>query len=506
MMTRSVVEYLERSAARFPDKTAVDDGSTALTYRQLRSGARRIGAALAERVQAVREPVAVFLDKTAESIMAFQGVLYSGNFYCPLDSEMPPDRIRAILSVTDPKVILTDEAHRAAAEQFAGAARIETMEELLALPEHPGREESVDRILSGCTETDPLYVLFTSGSTGVPKGVLVSHRVIINYAEWLEETFSMDSEVVIGNQAPLYFDISMHDTYGAFYFGGTLVIIPPALFSFPARLIEFMNEKKISSILWVPSAMGIFAALKAFRSGLPQYLQTVMFAGEVLPRRNLDYWMEHLPDTVFANLYGPTETFVCTGYICDGTEPAGEPMPIGKPIANSTALLLTEDGREAAPGETGELCLRGSCLATGYYNNPEKTGEVFVQNPLQAKYPDRIYRTGDLVKYNEQGDLIYLSRRDNQIKHMGYRIELGEIETAGYGIPEIRDCVCFYDYSRKRIVFCYDGAEIEKKSLRAALAEKIPSYMMPGRFIHLDALPHNANGKIDRKKLSAEYS
>lgn len=501
-MTRSVLEFLERSAERFPDKTAVDDDRTALTYRQLRDQARRAGAALADRARTVREPVAVFMDKTAESILAFMSVLYSGNFYCPLDSEMPRERIRSILSVTEPAVILTDETHRSAVEQFADSASVETLENLLQAPE---QDEKIERILTGCTEKDPLYVLFTSGSTGVPKGVLVSHEVIINYVQWMEETFAMDSNTVIGNQASLYFDISMHDVYGAFYFGGTLVIIPPSLFSFPVRLIEFMNEKRISSILWVPSAMGIFAALKAFRSEKPMYLREVMFAGEILPRKNLDYWMGNLPEAVFANLYGPTETFVCTGYICDGNEPAGEPVPIGRPIANVTAILLREDGTEAAPGETGELCLRGSCLAIGYYNNPEKTAGAFTQNPLQTKYPDRIYHTGDLAYYNEQGDLIYVSRRDNQIKHMGYRIELGEIETAAYTIPEIRDCVCFYDEARKRIVLCYDGTELEKKAIRTALSAKIPSYMMPGRFLWLPALPHNANGKIDRRALAAEY-
>ena len=502
-MTQSVLDYLERSADRHPDKTAFDDGEKQFTYSELRSGARRAGSGLAGIMNCVREPVAVFMDKNVDSILAFMSVLYSGNFYCPLDSRMPVERVNTILSVTKPEVILTDRANLERAEQFLTDARILLLEDLTEGSEDP---EKLAQIRLGFTETDPLYVLFTSGSTGIPKGVLLSHKVIINYVEWLEATFSMDDSVVFGNQAPLYFDISMHDVYGALYFGGTMVIIPQSLFSFPVRLIEFMNEKKISSILWVPSAMGIFASLKAFRAARPEYLKEIMFAGEVLPRKNLDYWRENLPDAVYANLYGPTETFVCTAYVCTGEEPAGEPMPIGTPIANADAILLNEEGREVSGGETGELCLRGSCLAMGYYNNPEKTAQSFVQNPLQSKYPDRIYRTGDLAYYDENGVLIYVSRRDNQIKHMGYRIELGEIETAAYSIPEVGDCVCMYDHSRKRIVLCYDGKEIDRKDFRARLAEKIPEYMMPGRFVFLRVLPHNANGKIDRRKLAEEYA
>ena len=499
-MAQNVLEFLERSAERFPDSIAFEDQEETLTYREVREMARRTGSAIARVTGSVNQPVVVFMDKNIRSLVLFLGTLYSGNFYCPLDSQMPESRIRAILQVTEPEIILTDRAHSGAVHQFADGAAVICWEDI------PGTDEDPALLaarMSMVTENDPLYVLFTSGSTGVPKGVVVSHHVIINYLEWLDQTFDMDEHTVFGNQAPLYFDISVHDLYGAIYFGAKMVIIPPALFSFPVRLVEFMNEKKISTFLWVPSAMSIVAALKTFRELRPAFLNLVMFAGEVLPRKYLDYWMEHLPDARFANLYGPTETFVCTAYLCTGQEPAGSTMPIGRPVRNVQAYILDEDGQPAAKGATGELCLAGSCLATGYYNNPEKTEAVFVRNPGIPGDPGRIYRTGDLVRENEDGDLIYLSRRDYQIKHMGYRIELGEIETAAYAIPEIRDCVCIYDEKRKRIVLYYDGKEMDKKELRERIGSKVPDYMIPGKYVYLPVLPPNANGKIDRKALAA---
>ena len=499
-MVRNVLEFLENSADRFPDRIALEDRDEQLTYEKVRNLARKTGTAVAEKTAAVCRPVVVYMDKNVRSLVLFLGTLYSGNFYCPLDSKMPRQRIDAILQVTKPELILTDREHYESAEQFAAGASILCWEEIITVETE---ESLLNKRISQITEEDPLYVLFTSGSTGVPKGVVVSHRVVINYLAWLDEMFQMNENTVFGNQAPLYFDVSVHDLYGAIYFGGKMVIIPSGLFSFPVRLIEYMNEKKISTFLWVPSAMSIVAALKTFREIRPEYLEIVMFAGEVLPRKYLDYWMEYLPDVLFANLYGPTETFVCTAYICNGKEPEGQTMPIGRPIRNVRAYILDKNGCEAGKGESGELCLSGSCLATGYYRNQEKTESSFIQNPLVEAYPQRIYRTGDLVYENEQGDLIYLSRQDYQIKHMGYRIELGEIETAAYAIPEIRDCVCVYDEERKRIILYYDGKEMDKKELKEKIGRKVPEYMIPGKYVYLPVLPHNANGKIDRKELNA---
>ena len=492
----SVLDYLELSELRFPDREAYEDEKTVLTYKEICTLARSIGTGL---TQYRKQPVAVFMDKSVQCIAAFWGVVTSGNFYCPVDTEMPPDRIRIIMEVLKPAAIITDSLHREKAESFAGDTKIVLYEDMIRIPPD---HEKLSEIQKTITAQDPLYVLFTSGSTGIPKGVLLSHLVVINYLEWLGQTYSYSREDVFGNQAPFYFDISVHDIYGAAYFGAKMVIIPRYLFGFPARLIHYLNEKRITTFLWVPSAMGIIARLKAFRSEKPQYLRHAMFAGEVFPRKQLDYWTAELPDVLYANLYGPTETFVCTAYTRNGSEPEGVPLPIGRPVSNTEAVILTEEGREASPGEPGELCIRGCCLALGYYGDKERTEHAFVQNPLHDLYPDRVYHTGDLVYEDEKGDLIYISRKDYQIKHMGYRIELGEIENAVNLIPGIENCACVYEKEKQRIVLFYDGKEFPREELQEVLSGKLPAYMMPGKIQHFDALPRNANGKIDRKALA----
>ncbi len=496
-MARGVIGYLEASAGRHPDKTAFADKERSLTFLETWKIARSIGSRICES-GCRRRPVAVFMDKKVESVAAFLGIVCGGCFYCPLDPKMPKERLDTILSILRPALLITERSKEEQVKALAYEGPVLFYEEISIFQD---LGERLDEVSAQVTENDPLYVLFTSGSTGIPKGVLVGQRVVIDYLRWLEETFDLSSEDVFGNQAPLYFDVSVHDIYGALYFGARMEIIPPSYFSFPVRLVEYMNERRITTFLWVPSAMGVIADLDAFRFALPKYLRHVMFAGEVLPAKHLDYWVRCLPDAVYANLYGPTETFVCTAYVMTGEESRDKPLPIGKPILNSRALILDEEDRPVEDGGVGELCMKGSCLALGYYGDPERTAAAFVFDPSDPDHPERIYRTGDLVRTDPQGDLLYLSRKDDQIKHMGYRIELGEIETAAADVEGIGGCACIYDKEKKRIVFCYDGKQMERKELEQRLAKKLPVYMMPGRFCYYPALPHNANGKIDRKRL-----
>ncbi len=498
-MAKLILDYLVQSAGCYPEKVVCEDSRTQVTYRELLEQSQSGGTAIAGLIGRTKEPIAVFMDKSTECVVTFFSVLNSGNFYSPIDCQMPLERIRIIYEILKPKILITDHAHREIAECFCSSdCQILLYEEMITTTKD---EVVLERIHNRITEADPLYVLFTSGSTGVPKGVLLNHRVIINYLEWLEKSFDINEQDVFGNQAPFYFDVSVHDIFGAVYFGAGMVIIPRELFSFPVRLIEYMNEKRISTCLWVPSAMGIVAGFDTFQFVRPEYLRHMMFAGEVLPRKQLDYWVKHLPDLVYANLYGPTETFVCTAHIYTGQEPEGQPLPIGNPILNAEALILSNDHQLAGDGEEGELCLRGSCLATGYYCNEERTRQVFIQNPLHNRYQDLIYCTGDLVRYDESGRLVYLSRKDYQIKHMGYRIELGEVETAANRLKVIGECACGYDSDKQRIVLFYSGEKQSRNILIRQLEELLPQYMIPGKFVYMDQLPHNDNGKIDRKKL-----
>ena len=501
-MVRNVLEFLENSAARFPEKEAFSDNKVSITYRELEAGAKAVGTALLD-LQKKNRPVVVFLDKNTACVTAFMGVVYSGNFYVSVDIYMPVQRIQSILETLDPVAVITDQAHRAKVEKWSGEIPLYVMEEIR---QTPICQEALDQVRRRAIDTDPLYALFTSGSTGVPKGTVICHRSVIAYAQWVTETFDITHETIYGNQAPLYFSMSVLDFYSTLMSGATMHLIPTMYFSFPLRLLEYMQQKKINTIYWVPSALSIVANMKALdRVELPD-LNKILFAGEVMPVKQLNVWRRHFPEAMFANLYGPTEiTDICTYYVVDREFEDHESLPIGIPCANTDILIITEDGKEAADGEEGELCVRGTFLAHGYYNNWDKTEQVFVQNPLNPWYPELIYKTGDLVKKNERGEIIYLTRKDFQIKHMGYRIELGEIEAAVSAVDAVQACACVYDGQKDEIVLFYQGTEMTEREMIASVKDKLPAYMHPNRIIHLQVMPHNANGKIDRVALKGMY-
>ena len=314
--------------------------------------------------------------------------------------------------------------------------------------------------------------------------MVIAHRGVIDYIDWAVSTFSITSEAVIGNQAPFYFDNSTLDIYLMYATGATLDIIPEMDFSFPAKLVDYMNEHRITFVFWVPFVL----------------INVAIFAGEVMPNKHLNYWRRHLPGCRYANLYGPTEITVdCTYYEVDREFADDEPLPIGKACRNSDVLILVDQQREAAVNEEGELCVRGSSLALGYYNDWEKTKSAFIQNPLNRHYPETIYCTGDIVYKNERGEIIYVGRKDSQIKHNGYRIELGEIENAILATKLVDNCCATYDFAEKKIVLYYQAAEeLNLSVFRKAVANKIPRYMLPTVYHREEVLRQNASGKIDR--------
>ena len=536
---KNVLEFIERSAERYPDKLAVADENGGVTYSQLELMAKKIGAWIHKMTGGEhRKPVAVLLDKKPESVAAYMGVMYSGNFYVVLDAEMPDVRAEAILGTLRPAAIVTDSDHMEQAEKMvrdhvsAATSSADANQAGSCKTSDSSAEASHTAIfnlddLDGdvpvdvlkdirrkMIDTDPAYVLFTSGSTGVPKGAVVSHANIIAYINWYTETFGIDENTVFGNQTPFYFSMSVSDLYSTLKSGATLYIIPKAYFTFPMKLMEFLATYKINTIYWVPSALQIVANYKMFQYAKLPELKKVLFAGEVMPTRPLNYWIQNLPDAVYANLFGPTETTdICTYYIVDRPFRDDEPLPMGYACDNCDVYVIDSDGCEVSSdvdpetgySREGELYVRGSFVALGYYGNDEKTRDAFVQNPLNDKYPELVYRTGDLVKYNRYGELVYISRKDYQIKHMGYRIELGEIEAAAGAIDGIRSYACIYDEADDKIVFIYEGRKKDDAELLEAFRRRVPHYMEPGRFVRVTAMPHNANGKIDRKRLKAEY-
>ena len=483
-MKRIITDYLDETAGKFPNKIALTDGRRTLTFEELRAESRRLASELIRR-KIFRQPVAILLEQSVESIICMLGAAYSGNFYTIIDTKMPEPRMKKILDTFEPALIIDKQ-------NFVELSSGVIDEQLL--------EKTARRL--NCM--DVLYVLFTSGSTGMPKGVTIGQRSVMEYTEWVTRTFNVDEHDIIGNQAPFYIDNSVLDIYQMISTGATLHIIPRMAFMFPARLLEYIAANRISMIFWVPSILVSVANLDILKEYDVSCLNKIIFAGEVMPVKHLNQWRRRLPTALFANLYGPTEITVdCTYYIVDREFADGDALPIGSECHEGDVLVLNADDRLVEGDEQGELCVRGSCLAYGYYNNPEKTVEAFVQNPV-SDYPELIYRTGDLVHYNERGELMFDGRKDFQIKHMGYRIELGEIETAATSLDGLDEACCLYDKSVEQIVMCYAGA-LTKEELTKKLMALLPRYMMPSRYERLKSMPHNANGKIDRKLLKEQF-
>lgn len=495
---KNILSYIEQAGERYPDHIALADETTAYSYQKFLLLAKRIGTRVCHLGRRNR-PVAVFMDKTPECAAAFFGVVYSGNFYVVLDSLMPTERINRIFETLHPAAVITDAAHREQADAFCFDGEILSFEEAAA---QPVSEPLLTAVRDAMVETDPLYALYTSGSTGLPKGTVVSHRAVIAYSQWVIDTFDIRETTVFGSQTPFYFSMSVTDLYSALRTGARLQIIPKKLFSFPMTLVEYLNRFAVNTIYWVPSALCIVANWDTFAYAMPEHLEKILFAGEAMPNKQLNYWRAHLPGALYANLFGPTETTdICTYYVVNRPFADEETLPIGRACDNCQVFVADETG---APADSGELYVRGPFLASGYYNDPERTRAAFVQNPLNTAYPEIVYRTGDLVTCNEYGELIHLGRRDFQIKHMGYRIELGEIE-AGVGAAEgVSACVCVYDSDRDRIVLLYQG-DAKPDALAEQIRSRLPEYMFPGKMIRLKAMPYNANGKIDRSYLKTHY-
>lgn len=498
----NVLEYLDKTAAAYPAKTAFADDNASLSFKELYDGSRAVGSFLYSR-GIYKKPVVVFMQKSPEAVLAFFGVIAAGCYYVPIDEEMPAQRINLIFEQLRPEAVICDDAskEKLSGYGFSGDALLYG-----DIVNTPADEAALSDIREHAIDTDPIYVVFTSGSTGVPKGVVACHRSVIDYIEALTGVLRVDSETVFGMQVPLYVDACLKEIYSTLKFGATTWMIPKQLFMFPVTLIEYLNNHKINTVCWVVSALTLISGLGAFKRTKPEYLRTIAFGSEVFPIKQFNLWREHVPGARYINLYGPTEaTGMSCWYEVDREFALDEAIPIGRPFKNTEILLLDENDRLAQSGEPGEICIRGTSLTLGYYSAPEKTAQAFVQNPLNTSYPELIYRTGDIGRYNERDELMFISRKDNQIKHMGHRIEIGEIEVAANALNSVNAACCIFDDEKKKLILFFTG-DTDEALISAALKERLPRYMMPNHIYKRSAMPYTPNGKLDRIALKQQYA
>ncbi len=496
----NILELLEHTTAARPEKTAVIDENGADRFDMLLFRSRRCGTALAAHLSPTA-PVPVLLEKSREALYAFFGAAYAGCFYVPLSPALPQPRLAQILSVLQAPCIVTDREHAALAAQLPGVGRILLIEDLL---QTQADDALLAHIRSRAIDGDPLYCNFTSGSTGTPKGVVVSHRSVLDFIPVFTELFRIGPDDIIGNQAPLDFDVSVKDIYSALHTGATLVLLPRRLFSQPSALMDALCTHRVTTLIWAVSALCLVSSFHGLDYRTPETVNKVLFSGEVMPPKHLKSWIEHLPHADFVNLYGPTEiTCNCTYHRIESGRDYTAGIPLGTAFPNERVFLLDEAGQEIhTPDQAGEICVSGAALALGYYNNPGQTQAAFTQHPGHSRYLQPIYRTGDLGRWNAAGELYFLGRKDFQIKHMGHRIELEEIERAVQEVEGVSRCCCVYDAQKERLHGFYTGTA-DKAAVRSALAQKLPVFMLPRTLEPLDSLPLTENGKTDRKRLLA---
>ena len=502
-----VGQYLQATCDRGPDQPAIIGAETSLTFGQLAEQASQIAAALIDASPLTKCPIAVLLPRAPTTVAVFHGVLSSGHFYVPLDPQSPVDRLSKILADLSPLAVVLSQRDRsrlaAALPANTEVIELETVLATEPIDVHDLIQQRMDQTI----DTDPVYLKYTSGSTGHPKGVVLPHRAVVDYIEWAAQMYQLGPHDAIGNQAAFTFDVSVQDIYLCLKTGAPLHLIPESHFSFPANLVDYLRTHQISYFCWVPSVLVSVSKLDLLAgANLPQ-LRWITVLGEVMPTRHFQYWAARCPTATLVNTYGPTETAIAsTYYVLDRSFEDDQPLPIGRACRNTEILILDDQQLPVTDQQTGEICIRGSSLALGYWNDTEKTSRAFPEIAHRNHYPEKMYRTGDLGYWNERGELMFVGRLDTQIKHLGYRIELGEIESAASRIARIQRACVLYDDARQQLILCYESAcELDRGALRKELAETLPSYMLPRVFLQMATFPLNANGKVDRQQLQSQY-
>lgn len=495
MYKTNILEYLEHTALIYPNRLAISDGAVSLSFAELLSLSRSVGSFLLKQGY-FGQPILIMMDKSPYTVSALLGVVYAGCFYAVADTDDRSLRMRAVCDTLKPAAIICDGSNRAQADALTGVKSVFLFDDA-ALQEHD--EYALDTVRIRSVDVDPIYVVFTSGSTGEPKGVVGCHRSVIDYTETLCEALGFSCDTVFANQAPLSFDAPLKEIMPSLKLGASVYLVPRHLFSFPAMLFDFLDKYRINTVCWVSSAFTLAASVGALERRKPRYLDKICFGSEILPRKIYDVWRTAFPCATFINLYGPTEaTGMSCFWIADRALEENEPIPIGRPFRNTEIILLDGDGQRASAGEVGEMYIRGSSLTLGYFGDREGSEKSFLQFPCNRSYRDIVYRTGDLAYENRHGELVFVSRCDGIVKHMGHKINLCEIETIAQGLhASVRAC-CVYVKEMQRIILFYTG-DVSESELFAYIREHVPRYMLPKVTIRLDGLPVTRSGKLDRR-------
>jgi amino acid adenylation domain-containing protein len=520
---------LVESAARHPEREAVRIDGRGLTYAELDALTNQVARAL--KASGVRrgDRVGIYVHKSFASIISIFGILKAGGVYVPLDPGAPVKRLAYITRNCDVRVLLSSTEKLSSLTQFFEE---QTPIEIVVLTDTPEMEPPqlpapaqlvgwsdvlhLDRSSlpeNGNIETDLAYILYTSGSTGDPKGVMISHRTIFTFINWCHDTFHVTHEDRATSHAPLHFDLSTFDIFVTIKAGGTVVLIPEKLSIFPIKLVELIQEERITITYMVPSILSLIVNYGKLSGYDTSSLRLVLFAGEVFPIKYLRRLVEAIPQADYYNLYGPTETNVCTYYKVQPRDLAPDctnPVPIGIACENMEVFAVDEQEHLITqPGQEGELWVRGSCIAEGYWGDPEKTARNFVRNVFQENFHETAYRTGDIVTLDEEGaNWIYVGRRDHMIKSRGYRIELGEIESALYahtGVKEAAVVAIPDDLIGNRIkafVAPLERNGLTEKELLEFCSQRLPRYMVPEKVELWEDLPKTSTGKVNRQLLA----
>jgi amino acid adenylation domain-containing protein len=526
-------QLLTDSATRSPQRPALAVGTRTLSYAELDGLSNQVARALLAQGVASGDRVGILVPKSAAAVVALFGVLKAGACYVPLDPKSPATRLSAIMTDSAITVVLADQATAHQAAALAG--RVPRLRTVIVTGPHwgkgapPGPADGAaasgpevvpwDAVLAeaagaldavASVETDLAYILYTSGSTGTPKGVMISHRASLTFVDWSVGCTGLGEQDRVSCPAPLNFDLSVFDIFATLKAGACMVVVPEVTVMFPSKLAQWLETEQISFWYSVPSVLTMLATYGNLRGHDHRRLRAVIFAGEVFPAKHLSTLMAELPGPRYLNWYGPTETNVCTWYEVPPGAELTAPVPIGKGCANTEVFAVTSDGhRVAKPGEEGELCARGPGLMSGYWGDTEKTRQTLVANPFQPAYDELAYRTGDLVTLDDEGNFLYLGRRDGMVKTRGYRVELGEVETAIYAHPAVREAVVLAVPdemlgSRLRAIVCADGDGLTREEFIEHCRRHLPAYMVPDMVEFREALPRNSNGKVDRALLAAQ--